>query len=73
VLACLNLATLVPVVPGNLGVYEAAVVFAYTRLGVPAEQALSVGLVQHLCYFCALAIPGCWWLVRGRRAAPSLG
>lgn len=73
VLACLNLATLVPVVPGNLGIYEAAVVLAYTRLGVPAEQALSVALVQHLCYFCALAVPGCWWLVRGRRAAPSLG
>ena len=45
-------------------------VLAYTRLGVPAEQALSVALVQHLCYFAALAIPGCWWLVRGRGGAP---
>jgi uncharacterized membrane protein YbhN (UPF0104 family) len=71
ILACLNLATLLPVVPGNLGVYEAVVVLAYTRLGVPAEQALSVAVVQHLCYFAALALPGCWWVVRGRRVAAS--
>jgi uncharacterized membrane protein YbhN (UPF0104 family) len=62
VLAALNLATLVPVVPANLGVYEGAVVLIYTRLGVPAEQAVGVAVVQHACFFVALALPGYAWL-----------
>jgi uncharacterized membrane protein YbhN (UPF0104 family) len=64
VLAALNLATLLPVVPGNVGVYEAAVVFAYTRLGIPAERALGIAVLQHACYFVALAVPGYPWLAR---------
>ncbi|HKH94640.1 MAG TPA: lysylphosphatidylglycerol synthase transmembrane domain-containing protein [Gemmatimonadaceae bacterium] len=66
VLAVLNLATLLPVVPGNVGVFEAAVVLALTRFGVPAEQALGIAVVQHLCYFVALAAPGLAWTARGR-------
>ena len=58
VLAALNLATLLPLVPGNLGVYEGAVVLTYTYLGLPAEQAVSIAVVQHACYFAALALPG---------------
>jgi uncharacterized membrane protein YbhN (UPF0104 family) len=58
VLAVLNLATLLPIVPGNIGVFEAAVVLALTRFGVTPEQALGVAVVQHLCYFSALALPG---------------
>jgi uncharacterized membrane protein YbhN (UPF0104 family) len=58
VLAVLNLATLLPVVPGNVGVFEAAVVLALTRFGVTPELALGVAVVQHLCYFAALALPG---------------
>ena len=68
VLAALNLATLLPVVPGNVGVFEAAVVLALTRFGVPAEQALGIAVVQHVCYFVALATPGVAWTVR----APSV-
>jgi len=70
VLATLNLATLLPVVPGNVGVYEAAVVLAYTRLGVPADRALALAVVQHACYFVALALPGYRWVVR-RGLAPG--
>jgi uncharacterized protein (TIRG00374 family) len=66
VLAVLNLATLLPLVPGNIGVYEAAVVLALTRFGVPAEQALGVAVVQHLCYFAALALPGLAFAARTR-------
>ena len=62
VLAALNLATLVPVVPGNLGVYEGAVVLIYTRFGVPAERAVGMAVVQHACFFAALALPGYAWL-----------
>jgi len=72
VLACLNLATLVPLVPGNVGVYEAAVVVAYGWLGVTPERALGIAVVQHLCYFVALALPGIWWVARGK-LRPSLG
>lgn len=61
VLAALNLATLLPVVPGNLGVYEGAVVLVYTRLGLSTEHAVSIALVQHACYFAALALPGYGW------------
>ena len=61
VLAALNLATLLPVVPGNVGVYEGAVVLVYTRLGISAEHAIGIAIVQHACYFAALALPGYAW------------
>lgn len=61
VLAALNLATLLPLVPGNLGVYEGAVTLVYTRLGLTAEHAVSIAIVQHACYFVALALPGYLW------------
>lgn len=66
VLAALNLATLLPVVPGNVGVYEAAVVVAYGYLGIDPARALAMALVQHACYFAALALPGYWSLARAR-------
>ena len=66
VLAVLNLATLLPIVPGNVGVFEAAVVLALTRFGVAPEQALGVAVVQHLCYFIALALPGLIVAARSR-------
>ena len=64
VLASLNLATLLPVTPGNAGVYEAAVVVTYTHLGLRAEQALGMAVLQHACYMIALALPGYAWLAR---------
>ena len=66
VLAVLNLATLLPIVPGNIGVFEAAVVLALTRVGVTPEEALGVAVVQHLCYFVALALPGLAFAARRR-------
>ena len=66
VLAMLNLATLLPVVPGNVGVFEAAVVLALTRMGVSPELALGIAVVQHLCWFVALAVPGLVWVARDR-------
>jgi uncharacterized membrane protein YbhN (UPF0104 family) len=64
VLAALNLATLLPIIPGNVGIYEAAVVLAYGRFGVSAERALGIAVVQHACYVAALALPGYRWLAR---------
>ncbi|HET7188134.1 MAG TPA: lysylphosphatidylglycerol synthase transmembrane domain-containing protein [Gemmatimonadaceae bacterium] len=64
VLAATNLATLLPIVPGNIGVYEAAVVLAYSSFGISAERALGIAVVQHACFFVALALPGYRWLAR---------
>ncbi|MEP6999389.1 MAG: lysylphosphatidylglycerol synthase transmembrane domain-containing protein [bacterium] len=72
VLAALNLATLLPLVPGNLGIFEGAVVFVYTQLGISAEQAAGIALVQHACYFVALGLPGYAWLALSRSARTAL-
>jgi len=58
ILAALNLTTMVPLAPGNLGVYEATVFFIYQHLGIAPEQALALALVQHLCYLLPLAGTG---------------
>jgi uncharacterized membrane protein YbhN (UPF0104 family) len=72
-LGMLNLSTLLPIVPGNIGVYEGAVVLAYSRYGVPAEQAIGLAAVQHLCYLITLAAPGVLWAgaARWSRAADA--
>ena len=50
VLAALSITTLLPVTPANLGVYEATVFATYRFLGLPAESALGMAIVQHLCF-----------------------
>lgn len=50
VLASVNFATIVSVSPGNLGVFEAASFAAYRITGVSAGDALTLSLVQHVCY-----------------------
>jgi uncharacterized membrane protein YbhN (UPF0104 family) len=50
VLAAVILGTILPVAPGNLGTYEASVFLTYRWLGVSAEQAFSLALVQHVCF-----------------------
>ncbi|MEO6527827.1 MAG: lysylphosphatidylglycerol synthase transmembrane domain-containing protein [Gemmatimonadaceae bacterium] len=72
VLATLNVATLLPLTPANVGIYEAATIVAYQWLGVSAEQALGIAVVQHLCFFVALALPGYWWLAGAKRLTPTI-
>jgi uncharacterized membrane protein YbhN (UPF0104 family) len=50
VLASVNFATIVSVSPGNLGVFEAASFAAYRITGISAGDALTLSLVQHVCY-----------------------
>jgi uncharacterized membrane protein YbhN (UPF0104 family) len=50
VLATVILATMLPISPGNLGAYEASVFFVYRYLGVSPELALSLAIVQHVCF-----------------------
>jgi uncharacterized protein (TIRG00374 family) len=50
ILAALGLSTIVPVTPANVGVYEATVFAVYRYLGVPADAALAMAAVQHICF-----------------------
>lgn len=50
VLAALILGTMLPVAPGNLGTYEASVFLVYRYLGISPEQALTLAVVEHLCF-----------------------
>ena len=50
VLAAVVLGTMLPLAPGNLGTYEASAFLAYRYLGVSPEQALTLAIVQHVCF-----------------------
>jgi uncharacterized membrane protein YbhN (UPF0104 family) len=50
VLAAVLLGTMIPVAPGNLGTYEASAFMAYRFLGMGADQALALAIVQHICF-----------------------
>ena len=50
VLATVILATMLPISPGNLGAYEGSVFLTYRYLGVSPELALSLAIVQHVCF-----------------------
>jgi hypothetical protein len=51
VLAAVVLGTMLPLAPGNLGTYEASAFLAYRYLGISPGQALSLAIVQHVCFF----------------------
>ena len=58
VLAAVGLGTILPVTPGNIGTYEAVTLLAYRWLGLGAQEALAVALVQHISYLVAGTTPG---------------
>ena len=58
VVAALALSTLVPIAPGNLGVYEATVYAVYRFFGVAPEVALALAVAQHLCFLLPSVLPG---------------
>jgi uncharacterized protein (TIRG00374 family) len=58
VLAALAIATMMPVAPANIGVYEAMVFAAYRYMGVPADTALGLAVVQHLCFLLPMLATG---------------
>ncbi len=73
VLAGLALSTLLPIAPANLGVYEATVFAVYRYVGVPAETALGIAVVQHLCFLLPSVATGYLTLTLGevRRRSPA--
>jgi uncharacterized protein (TIRG00374 family) len=58
IVAALAVTTLLPVSPANLGVYEATVFAAYRYLGVPADAAVGLALVQHACFLLPSIVTG---------------
>ncbi len=61
VMAALNLATILPLTPGNFGVYEATAFLIYKFSGLSPEMALSLALLQHICFLIPMA--GTGWVV----------
>lgn len=49
VLAASALGSVVPIAPANIGTYEAASFGAYRYLGLDAESALGIAVIQHVC------------------------
>lgn len=72
-LVAVNLASIVSVIPANLGTYEAGAFFVFRAAGVGAGDALALALLMHAAYLVPLA--GTGWilesvrLLRRRRAA----
>jgi uncharacterized membrane protein YbhN (UPF0104 family) len=58
VAASIAVVTLIPSPPGNVGLYELAVVAAYQWVGVAPETALAVALLQHALFLLAMLAPG---------------
>lgn len=72
VAATLGLATMAPISPGHVGVYEATVIFCYQFMGVPLPLAAAAALLQHGAYFVSsFAMVGylAWALPRDDAAA----
>jgi len=65
VLATVILATMLPISPGNLGAYEASVFLVYRYLGVAPELALSLAIVQHVCFMIPAVGVGYGFTVNG--------
>jgi glycosyltransferase 2 family protein len=58
ILAALAVTTSLPVAPANLGVYEATVFGTYRYLGVDADAALALAIVQHLAFLLPMIATG---------------
>ena len=75
IIAAVSLATIIPGPPGNIGMYEAAVVLAYSWGGVGAETAVAAALLQHFAFLAAAFTPGglllIFWRPQTRRPPPA--
>jgi uncharacterized membrane protein YbhN (UPF0104 family) len=63
-LAATAVATLIPVMPANLGSYEGSLYVALTLAGISPTLALTVALAQHATQLMAAIVPGvlvAWW------------
>jgi uncharacterized protein (TIRG00374 family) len=72
VLASVSLATMIPLAPANLGVYEGSAFLAYRWAGVDGESALALAVLQHLALLAAMGGSG-WAAVTFRRVPHASG
>lgn len=70
-IAVLDVATLVPLVPGHMGVYEAIAAATYVHFGAGPESALLVGVLYHAAFLVAAIVPAA--IVFVGRAARQVG
>ena len=54
----LDLATMVSVTPGHLGIFEATVFFTYQYLGIDPTIAMTMALFEHMVFLLAMVLPG---------------
>lgn len=64
VMTALHVAMIIPAVPGNLGIFEAAVFFVYRFLGVEPSVALGMALLFHALLALPLIIQGYGFYLR---------
>jgi uncharacterized membrane protein YbhN (UPF0104 family) len=56
-IAVLDIATLLPLIPGHMGVYEATAAATYVRFGAGPESALLIGVLYHIMFLMAAIVP----------------
>lgn len=71
VLASVAIATMLPLAPANVGVYEGSAFLAYRWAGVDPESALALAVLQHLAYLAAMG--GAGWAAVTLGVARSTG
>ncbi|HEX4147722.1 MAG TPA: lysylphosphatidylglycerol synthase transmembrane domain-containing protein, partial [Pirellulales bacterium] len=59
VVATLELATMISITPGHLGIFEASLFFVYQYLGLGPTEAMTLALVGHLAFLLGALLPGC--------------
>lgn len=74
-IAVLDVATLIPLIPGHMGVYEATAAAVFVRFGAGPEAALLIGVVYHAMFLVAAIVPAAItttisMLRQAREAAP---
>lgn len=69
VVAAVGLVTVLPIVPGNLGLFTAGVFAAYRFLGIDPAQAMAAGLLLHAAELAPTLVFGYGVLLAGRRSA----
>jgi uncharacterized membrane protein YbhN (UPF0104 family) len=74
VLSATALGTMLPLTPGQVGTYEASAFLAYRWLGLAAEEAMALAVLQHVCYIAGIAGAGyltlAWTASRDRASSP---
>jgi uncharacterized protein (TIRG00374 family) len=63
----MNVSTVLPSTPGQLGVFEAATAWAFVASGIASERALAAGFLYHLVHVVPVFVVGLPSLLRIRR------